>query len=128
MTYDIAVIGGGIVGLSFAMQATESFLGFGSWYWRKNRGWRGTRRDTTAGDHSGVYYKEGSLEGAVVRGGAREMWSSARGTGFRMRFAGSLIVATNSEEAARLEESTRTRSGEWVGGSAAVGTRGDAGD
>jgi len=90
MTYDIAVIGGGIVGLSFAMQATEIFPRIRIVVLEKESGVARHQTGHNSGViHSGVYYKEGSLKARLCVAGRARWWSSARGTGFRMRFAGS---------------------------------------
>jgi len=104
MTYDIAVIGGGLLGFRLPCRRPKSFLGFGSWYWRKNRGWRGTRRTQQRVIHSGVYYKEGSLKARLCVAGARAMVEFCTRHGIPHEVCGKLIVATNSEEAARLED------------------------
>ena len=89
MTYDIAVIGGGIVGLSFAMQvgrAVSSFAGCGA-----RKGTVVARHQTGHNSgviHSGVYYKAGSLKAtAVRRGGAGDGGVLLTSMVFRMKCA-----------------------------------------
>ena len=105
MTYDIAVIGGGIVGLSFAMQAAERFPGLRIVVLEKEAGVARHQTGHNSGViHSGVYYKAGSLKARLCVAGAREMVEFCSRHGIPHEVCGKLIVATNSEEAARLDD------------------------
>jgi len=105
MTYDIAVIGGGIVGLSFAMQATEKVPRLRLVVLEKEAGVARHQTGHNSGViHSGVYYKVGSLKARLCVAGAREMVEFCSRHGIPHKVCGKLIVAINSEEAARLDE------------------------
>jgi len=105
MTYDIAVIGGGIVGLSFAMQVSERFPGLRVVVLEKETGVAQHQTGHNSGVvHSGVYYKEGSLKARLCVAGAREMVEFCSRHGIPHEVCGKLIVAVNSEEAARLDD------------------------
>jgi L-2-hydroxyglutarate oxidase len=105
MTYDIAVIGGGIVGLSFAMQAMEKFPRLRVVVLEKEGGVARHQTGHNSGViHSGVYYKVGSQKARLCVAGAREIVEFCSRHGIPHKVCGKLIVATNSEEAARLDE------------------------
>src|SRR6202158_1458047 len=105
MTYDIAVIGGGIVGLSFAMQATEKFPRSRVVVLEKETGVARHQSGHNSGViHSGVYYKAGSLKARWCVAGSREMVEFCSRHGVPHKVCGKLVVATNSEEVARLDE------------------------
>jgi (S)-2-hydroxyglutarate dehydrogenase len=105
MTYGIAVIGGGIVGLSFAMQAAEKFPRLRVVVLEKEAGVARHQTGHNSGViHSGVYYKPGSLKARLCVAGAREMVEFCSRHDIPHEVCGKLIVATNAEEAARLDD------------------------
>ncbi len=105
MIYDIAVVGGGVVGLSFAMQATEQFPRLRVVVLEKEAGVARHQTGHNSGViHSGVYYKAGSLKARLCVAGAREMVEFCSRHGLPYEVCGKLIVATNAEEGARLDD------------------------
>ena len=105
MAYDIAVIGGGIVGLSFAMQAVEQFPHLRLLILEKEAGVARHQTGHNSGViHSGVYYKPGSLKARLCVEGAREMLEFCGRNGIPYEVCGKLIVAADTEEARRLED------------------------
>jgi L-2-hydroxyglutarate oxidase len=105
MTYDIAVVGGGIVGLSFAMQALEQFPRLRILVLEKEPGIARHQTGHNSGViHSGVYYKAGSLKARLCVAGAREMVQFCLRHGIPHEVCGKLIVAANSDEVARLDD------------------------
>lgn len=104
-TYDIAVIGGGVVGLSFAMQASEQFPHLRLVILEKEAGVARHQTGHNSGViHSGVYYKPGSLKARLCVQGAREMVEFCARHGIPYEVCGKLIVATTAEEGAHLED------------------------
>jgi Predicted dehydrogenase len=103
-SYEIAVIGGGIVGMSFAMQAAAAFPGSRLIVLEKEAGLGQHQTGHNSGViHSGVYYKPGSLKAKLCVAGAREMIQFCSNNDIPHEICGKLIVATNADEAARLD-------------------------
>ena len=104
-TFDIAVIGGGIVGLSFAMRATEQFPSLRVVILEKEDGVARHQTGHNSGViHSGVYYKPGTLKARLCVEGARAMVEFCAQHGIPNEVCGKLIVATTAAEAERLED------------------------
>jgi (S)-2-hydroxyglutarate dehydrogenase len=105
MIHDIAVIGGGIVGLSFAMQASAKFPRWRLVVLEKEPALAQHQTGHNSGViHSGVYYKAGSLKARLCVAGAQEMVEFCAQHAIPHKVCGKLIVATNSAEAARLDD------------------------
>ncbi|MGC2247631.1 MAG: L-2-hydroxyglutarate oxidase [Terriglobales bacterium] len=103
--YDIAVVGGGIVGMSFAMQAAETLPRARIVVLEKEDGLARHQTGHNSGViHSGVYYKAGSLKAKLCVAGAREMVEFCARHGIPHEVCGKLIVATTAEEASRLDD------------------------
>ncbi len=86
--YDIAVIGGGIVGMSFAMQAAEAFPHARIAVLEKENGLAQHQTGHNSGViHSGVYYKAGSLKARLCVAGPAKWSSSAPSTASPMKCA-----------------------------------------
>ena len=105
MTYDIGVIGGGIVGLSFAMHATQQLPRLRVIVLEKETALARHQTGHNSGViHSGVYYKEGSLKARLCVTGAREMVEFCAQNEIPHEVCGKLIVATTPDEASRLDD------------------------
>jgi L-2-hydroxyglutarate oxidase LhgO len=103
--YDIAVIGGGIVGLSFAMQASAKFPRLRVAVLEKEAALAQHQTGHNSGViHSGIYYKAGSLKARLCVAGAREMVEFCAQHGIPHKVCGKLIVATDAAEAASLDD------------------------
>ena len=103
-SYEIAVVGGGIIGMSFAMQAAAAFPGSRLIVLEKEAGLARHQTGHNSGViHSGVYYKPGSLKAKLCVAGAREMIQFCSKNDIPYEICGKLIVATSKEEAARLD-------------------------
>jgi L-2-hydroxyglutarate oxidase len=103
--YDIAIVGGGIVGLSVAMQAIEQYPSLKLLILEKEDGVAQHQTGHNSGViHSGVYYKPGSLKAKLCVEGAREMVEFCARHGIPHEVCGKIIVATTPEEAGRLDD------------------------
>jgi L-2-hydroxyglutarate oxidase LhgO len=103
--YDIAVIGGGIVGLSVAMQACEQAPGLRVLILEKENAVAQHQTGHNSGViHSGVYYKPGSLKARLCVTGARAMVEFCQRHGIAHEVCGKIIVAIDSEESVRLDD------------------------
>jgi L-2-hydroxyglutarate oxidase len=103
-SYEIAIVGGGIIGMSFAMQAAAAFPGSRLIVLEKEAALAQHQTGHNSGViHSGVYYKPGSLKAKLCVAGAREMIQFCSKNDIPYEICGKLIVATNEAEAARLD-------------------------
>src|ERR1035441_8908409 len=104
MTYDIAVIGGGIVGLSFAMQVGERFPRLRVLVLEKEAGVARHQTGHNSGViHIGVYYKAGSLKARLCVAGAREMVEFCSLHGIPHEVCGKFIVRKGAKVFSKSE-------------------------
>jgi (S)-2-hydroxyglutarate dehydrogenase len=101
---DIVVIGGGIVGLSTAMQFCRRFPKLRLLLVEKeDRVARHQSGHNSGVIHSGIYYKPGSLKAKLCVEGAAAMVVFCRQHGIPVEICGKIIVATSAEEIPRLQ-------------------------
>jgi L-2-hydroxyglutarate oxidase len=102
--YDIAVIGGGILGLATAMMITR--------YHPTKKVVLVEKEDTLAKHqtghnsgviHAGLYYRPGSQKASFCVDGARNMREFCDGHNIKYDLVGKVVVATSEEEIPRLE-------------------------
>src|SRR5215813_8248998 len=99
MDTDIVVIGGGIVGLSTAMQLLEYYPGRAVWVLEKEPRLAAHQTGRNSGViHAGVYYAPGSLKARFCREGNAATLAFAREHSLPMEQCGKLIVASNDVE------------------------------
>src|ERR1700747_1962153 len=122
--YDIVVVGGGVVGLSVAREATRQFprmrvvvleqdtkggphgapRGGGGLLKKKKKRWSPQKGGHHSGViHSGVYYKPGSMKARTCVEGAAAMVEFCREHGVPFEVCGKVIVATSQDEVPRLQ-------------------------
>src|SRR5215204_4624528 len=102
--FDLAVIGGGIVGLSTAMQMTERFPGISVAVLEKEPALARHQTGRNSGViHAGVYYQPGSLKAQFCREGVAAITRFCRDQGIAYEQCGKLLVATEPEELPRME-------------------------
>jgi (S)-2-hydroxyglutarate dehydrogenase len=102
--FDLAVIGGGIVGLSTAMQMTERFPGISVAVLEKEPALARHQTGRNSGViHAGVYYQPGSLKAEFCREGVEATTRFCRDQGIAYEQCGKLLVATEPAELPRME-------------------------
>lgn len=103
---DIAVIGGGLVGLATAMALAERGAGV-TVLEAEDRLATHQSGHNSGVIHSGLYYKPGSLKARLCVEGARALWSFCEEEGIAALRCGKLVVATREDELPRLDELER---------------------
>ncbi|MEN3360926.1 MAG: (S)-2-hydroxyglutarate dehydrogenase, partial [Mycobacteriales bacterium] len=102
--YDVAVIGGGIVGLVTAYQLTRQRPGVRVVVLEKERRWASHQTGHNSGViHSGIYYAPGSRKARYAVEGARQMVEFCQQHNLPYEVTGKLIVATSDAELSQLD-------------------------
>jgi (S)-2-hydroxyglutarate dehydrogenase len=102
--FDLVVIGGGIVGLSTAMQMTERFPGISVAVLEKEPALARHQTGRNSGViHAGVYYQPGSLKAQFCREGVEATTRFCCEHGIAYEQCGKLLVATDVRELPRME-------------------------
>jgi L-2-hydroxyglutarate oxidase LhgO len=105
MTYDIAVVGGGIVGLATTRELLERFPHLKVANVEKETGLNRHQTGRNSGViHSGIYYKPGSFKAKLCVEGRRLAWQYCDSKGIDYKQVGKLIVATEESELGRLDD------------------------
>ncbi len=104
-TYDIAVIGGGIVGLASALAINARYPRCSLTVLEKEPEVGSHQTGHNSGViHAGIYYKPGSYKAMLCVEGVRLMQSFCEESGVPRESCGKVIVATDNSELPRLEE------------------------
>ena len=104
-TYDVAVVGGGILGLATARGLQRQRPGLKLALLEKELQLASHQTGHNSGVlHSGVYYTPGSLKAELCRRGKEEMEAFAAEHGIPHRKLGKLIVALDESELGRLAD------------------------
>jgi L-2-hydroxyglutarate oxidase LhgO len=102
---DIAIIGGGIVGLATALQLTRLLPRYRVMVLEKENKVASHQSGHNSGViHSGIYYKPGSLKAKMCVSGAAAMVAFCREHGVPHEVCGKVIVATLDDEVPRLKD------------------------
>ena len=105
MTYDIAIVGGGIVGLATARELLLRHPHLKLVLLEKEELLATHQTGHNSGViHSGIYYKPGSLKAKLCVEGRRTLWKYCESKGIEYRNVGKLIVATEERELPLLED------------------------
>ena len=101
---DLAVVGGGIVGLATALALTEAHPRLRLILLEKEAQIAAHQTGHNSGViHSGIYYKPGSLKARTCVDGARRMKQFCDTHGIKWEGCGKVIVATDAAELPRLQ-------------------------
>jgi len=104
-TYDLTVVGGGIVGLATAMQVLEKYPRLKLVLMEKEEQLARHQTGHNSGViHSGIYYKPGSVKAQTCVTGRKALIDFCDREGISYELCGKVIVATSEEELPRLEE------------------------
>ena len=102
---DIAIVGGGIVGLATAMVLTERFPRCSVAILEKESRLANHQTGHNSGViHAGIYYKPGSYKAKLCVAGVRRMTAFCEENGVAFERCGKLIVATREDELPRLQD------------------------
>jgi L-2-hydroxyglutarate oxidase len=105
VTYDIAVIGGGIVGLATANALLNARPALRLILLEAEDRYAAHQTGHNSGViHSGLYYKPGSLKAQYCVEGRESMYRFCEEHGIRHERCGKIVVATQESEFPRLEE------------------------
>ncbi len=103
LVYDVAVVGGGIVGLATAFEFLRRKPRASVLVLEKEESVGRHQTGHNSGVlHSGIYYKPGSLKARIAVRGCREMVRFCEEHGVPFEMTGKVIVATSEEERPRL--------------------------
>jgi L-2-hydroxyglutarate oxidase LhgO len=113
----IAIIGGGIVGLATGLELTSRFPGVQVVVIEKEPFVAAHQTSHNSGViHSGIYYKPGSLKARLCVEGAVALLRFCQKHGVPFDICGKVIVATSDSELPRLEELFRRGNGNGLKG------------
>jgi L-2-hydroxyglutarate oxidase len=103
-TADVAIIGGGIVGLATAWNVARAYPGKKLLVLEKERQLGQHQTGHNSGVlHSGIYYKPGSLKALTCRAGRQAMAAFCAEHAIPLEICGKVIVATSEDELPRLQ-------------------------
>ena len=116
-TCDVAVVGGGILGLAVARELLRRRPGASVCVLEREAQIATHQTGNNSGViHAGIYYPPGSLKAELCVAGARELYSYCDERGVPYERCGKLIVATRPEELPGLDELERRGRANGVAG------------
>jgi (S)-2-hydroxyglutarate dehydrogenase len=119
---DVAVVGGGIVGLAVARELILRHPRASVCVLEREAAVGMHQSSHNSGVvHAGIYYRPGSLKARLCVEGARELYAYCGQRGIACERCGKLIIATDPSELARLQELERRATANGVPGVRRIG-------
>lgn len=107
-SFDVCVVGGGLVGLGVARAIAEQLDGVSMLVLEKEPGLAAHQSSHNSGVvHSGLYYRPGSLKARLCVEGREAIEDLADTAGLPYRRSGKLVIATDRSEVPALDELER---------------------
>lgn len=123
MKGDLAVIGGGLIGLATARAYLEERPGASVTVFEKEARLAGHQSGHSSGViHSGLYYRPGSLKARLAVAGAEEMYRFVEAEGIRFARSGKLVIAVSPRELPALDELERRGHANGLAGLRRIGS------
>src|SRR5689334_10053922 len=121
-SFDITIIGGGIVGLATALELTKRYPQRTLAILEKEDRLAAHQTGHNSGViHSGIYYKPGSLKAQTCVAGAKAIIAFCQQHDIPYEICGKVVVATSPAELPRLEELHRRGTANGVEGMEMIG-------
>ena len=103
-TYDIAIIGGGIVGLASAYKLQKSYPDLSIIVFEKEDRLAAHQTGRNSGViHSGLYYSPGSFRARNCVNGRKQLVAFAKDHNIKHDVCGKVVVAVSEDELPRLD-------------------------
>jgi len=107
-TYDVCIVGAGLVGLAVARALGEDLDGVSLLVLEKETGVARHQSSHNSGVvHSGLYYRPGSLKARLCVEGRRAVYELCARSGIPFEKSGKLVVATDPDQLPALDELER---------------------
>lgn len=104
-SYDVAIVGAGIIGLATGMRLLDVFPGLRVAVLEKEDKVAAHQTGHNSGViHSGIYYRPGSLKATLCVAGSRELIDFCRNHGVHYEICGKVVIAVRPKQISALDE------------------------